>query len=248
MGELYERAWPVQDAKGAVVIVHGLGEHSGRYAHVAAALNQAGYSVYAQDVRGHGQSVGSPGDMGGDVDRIVGDAVDHCVRVRAGHDKVFLLGHSMGSLIALASIPRLPNGTLSGLVLSGTALEPGPAAVSLMTEGAVSPETLSTDPAVQQAYVDDPLVWDKVPGEVLAASMELTDKARSAVSSISAPFLLLHGVDDELTSITGANYVHVQSVVNDKTLQGYQRMRHEVFNETEKDAVFADLVRWLDAH
>src|SRR5688572_18643444 len=121
MSELYERTWPVPDAKAAVVIVHGLGEHSGRYDHVARALNAAGYAAYASDVRGHGQSIGAPGDMGTDNEAPTNDVVEQLVRVHAAHGKTFLLAHSMGTMISLPAIAKTPSGVLSGVVLSGTA-------------------------------------------------------------------------------------------------------------------------------
>src|SRR5882672_991558 len=157
MPDIYERSWPIPNAKAAVAIVHGLGEHSGRYEHVAAALNAAGYSAYAMDVRGHGQSIGFPHKMGDSAEQLITDVVEFCVGVRKSYDKVFLLAHSMGTLLSMPAVPKTPDGTLSGLVLSGTATEPGPAGGELFMNGSVPPSSLSRDPAVQQAYVDDPL-------------------------------------------------------------------------------------------
>jgi alpha-beta hydrolase superfamily lysophospholipase len=248
MSDLFERTWPVADAKGAVVIAHGLGEHSGRYEHVAQALNAAGYAAYAQDFRGHGQSIGFPGDMGGDVDALVADVVEFCTRVAAQHDRTYLLAHSMGTLFALPAVAKCATGTLRGLILSGTALEPGAAAADLLTNGAVPPETLSRDPEVVKAYVDDPLVWDTVPPEVMMSTVDVGQRARDAIPLIEIPVLLIHGVDDKLTDIQGANYVHVQLVITDKTLIGYDGLLHEILNEPEKDRVIGDVIQWLDAH
>ena len=247
-GEVFERAWPVAGAKAAVVIVHGLGEHSGRYDYVARSLNNQGYAVYAQDIRGHGQSVGFPGHMPVDPNVLIADVVAECLRVRAAYEKVFLLAHSMGTLLALPAVARMKTGTLHGLVLSGTALRPGPAAAELVTNGRVPPEVLSRDPAVVKAYEEDPLVWKKVPNEVLARSAELGVIAEKAVSEISIPVLLVHGTDDELTSIDGANYVWVQLVTIDKVLQGYPGLYHEILNEPERDQVISDITTWLDKH
>lgn len=247
MSDLFERAWPVADAKAAVVIVHGLAEHSGRYEHVARALNAKGYAVYAQDLRGHGRSVGFPGHMG-DVDRVISDVVEYCTRVRVAHDKVFLLAHSMGTLISIPAVARMPSGTLEGLILSGTATSPGPASVELVTKGAVPPEVISRDPDVVKAYVDDPLVFKKVPGELMGELGNVTERVRAAIPDIAMPVLLIHGTDDQLCSIDGANFVWVQLVTIDKTLQGYPGLYHEVLNEPEKDQVISDVVRWLDAH
>ena len=248
MSELFERTWPVADAKAGVVIIHGLGEHSGRYEHVAAALNAAGYAVYAHDVRGHGQSVGSPGDMGTDADVLIDDVVEFVTRIAQSHDKLFLLAHSMGTMLALPAVPRIAIGLLDGLILSGCALEPGAAAADLITNGAVPPETLSRDEAVVQAYVDDPLVWDTVPPEIFGHTIDIGVKAREAVALVQIPVLLMHGLDDKLCDIQGSNLVHTELVITDKTLIAYEGLRHEIFNEPEKDKVLADLVDWLDKH
>jgi acylglycerol lipase len=248
MSDLFERSWPVAGAKAAVVIVHGLGEHSGRYDYVARALNAKGYAVYAQDLRGHGQSIGFPGDMPDDPKILFADVVDECMRVRAAYEKVFLLAHSLGTLIALPAVARMPAGTLRGLVLSGTALRPGPAAAEMLATGKVPAEVLSRDPAVVKAYEDDPLVWKKVPFEVLARGAELGEIAEKAVAEVSIPVLLIHGTDDQLTSIDGANYVWVQLITVDKVLQGYPGLYHEVLNEPERDQVISDVVAWLDRH
>lgn len=248
MPDLFERIWPVDGAKAGVVLVHGLGEHIGRYKHVAAALNAAGYSAYGRDIRGHGQSVGAPGDMGGDANRLVADLVEYCVHVKGLHEKVFLLAHSMGTMVALPSVTRVPQGTLAGLVLSGTALDTGPAGGDLVTKGAVPVETLSRDEAVQKAYEDDPLVWDKVPPEIFGAALEVGQMARDAVPLLNVPLLLVHGVDDQLTLLSGAQYVHTEAVVTDKTLIPYEGLRHEIFNEPEQDKVLGDVIAWLDKH
>ncbi len=247
MAELFERVWPVDSSKGAVVIVHGLGEHSGRYEHVAGALNAAGYAVYAQDARGHGQSVGFPGDMGGDPDRVLDDVVEFCVRVRSQHDVVFCLAHSMGTLLSVPAVARMPIGTLRGLVLSGTISAPGPASEQLMTEGRVPPESVSRDPAVVKAYADDPLVFESVPGALLALAGDVTMKFFEAIPKITIPVLLIHGQNDLLCDVSGAQMVHAQLVTTDKTLLTYPELYHEVLNEPEKDKVIADVVGWLDA-
>lgn len=248
MSDLFERSWAAPDPKGGVVIVHGLGEHSGRYEHVAAALNAAGYSAYALDLRGHGQSVGFPGKMGDDPDQLIADVVECVTRHAAEHDKLFLLAHSMGTMLALPAVPRISDGVLDGLVLSGCALEPGPAAADLVTNGAVPPETLSRDPEVVQAYVDDPLVWDHVPPEIFGHTIDVGQKARDAIGVITIPVLLLHGVEDKLCDIQGSNLVQSELVGTDKTLIGYDGLRHEIFNEPEKDKVLGDVVAWLDKH
>jgi alpha-beta hydrolase superfamily lysophospholipase len=99
-----------------------------------------------------------------------------------------------------------------------------------------------------KAYEDDPLVWKKVPSEVLAKLGEIDQVVRKAIPNIAIPVLLIHGTDDALTSIDGANYVWIQLKTIDKVLQGYPGLYHEVLNEPEKDQVIKDVVTWLDAH
>jgi acylglycerol lipase len=248
MTDLFERSWPVSDAKGGVAIVHGLGEHSGRYEHVAQALNAAGFAAYAFDVRGHGQSVGFPGDMGDDADQLVNDVVEFVTRHAQEHERFFVLAHSMGTILTLPAIPRVPTGVLDGLILSGCALEPGPSAGELVTNGAVPTDTLSRDPAVGEAYTNDPLVWDKVPPEIFNHTINVGQMAREAIGKITVPVLVLHGVEDTLCDIQGSNLVHTELVVTDKTLIGYEGLRHEILNEPERDKVLADITDWLAKH
>jgi alpha-beta hydrolase superfamily lysophospholipase len=250
MTQLFERAWPVDAAKAAVVIVHGLAEHSGRYDYVARKLNAAGYAVYAQDLRGHGQSVGFPGDMGGDVHQIVSDIVVECERVRTEHPKTFLLGHSMGTLYSLPAVVQAPAGTLAGLILSGIAVVPGPAVLASLASGeGIPPETVSRDPEIVKAYIDDPLVFnDSVPPEIMTMAVEATTQALQAIPLVPIPTLLVHGSADVLCDMSGAQQAHTELVITDKTLKIYEGLYHEVLNEPERDGVIADVVTWLDAH
>jgi alpha-beta hydrolase superfamily lysophospholipase len=249
MTDIFVRTWPLENAKAAIVITHGVAEHSGRYEHVAQALNAAGYAVSAFDHRGHGQSIGFPADMGDDVDQLIADVVAQVVAAKESHEKVFLLAHSMGTLFALPAATEIPVDALTGLILSGVALAPGPAVLeSLGSGGSLPPETISRDPAVVKAYVDDPLVFTELPTMLTEKAGDAITKAIEAIPKITVPVLLLHGTQDQLTSIDGANMVYAQLVVTDKTLHAYEGLYHEVLNEPEKDKVIGDLVTWLDAH
>ena len=249
MADLFEYSWPLADAKAAVVITHGLAEHSGRYEHVAQALNAAGYAVYAFDHRGHGKSVGFPADMGDDPEQLVRDVVAEVALAQNEHDKVFLLAHSMGTIFAIPAATEIPLKGFAGLVLSGTALVPAEATLTSMTEGKpLPPETVSRDPAVVKAYVDDPLVFTETPALLAEKAIDAVTRAIGAIEKITVPVLLIHGTADQLTSIEGANLVYAQLVISDKTLKSYEGLYHEVLNEPEKDQVIADVIAWLDAH
>jgi alpha-beta hydrolase superfamily lysophospholipase len=186
--------------------------------------------------------------MGSDPEQPVADIVSLCTRVRADHEAVFCLAHSMGTLFTLPAVARMPSGTLRGVVLSGTVGAPGPASEQLMAEGRVPPESISRDPAVVEAYVDDPLVFERTPPELLAMAGTVTAMFFEAIPKITIPVLLIHGEDDRLCALSGAELVHTQLVTTDKTLLTYPGLYHEVLNEPEKDRVIADVVTWLDAH
>jgi alpha-beta hydrolase superfamily lysophospholipase len=178
------------------------------------------------------------------------DVVAQCEAAKAGSDKVFLLAHSMGTIFALPAAIEAPVGTLSGLILSGTALAPGPAVIESMTSGEGVPASLiSRDPDVVKAYEDDPLVFKgEMPSILADQALEAIGKAIDAIGKVTVPVLLLHGVADQITWIEGANMVYAQLVGADKTLEAYDGLYHEVLNEPEKDKVIADLVAWLDKH
>lgn len=219
---IYRREWPVSDAKAAVLIAHGLAEHSGRYEYVAGKLNEAGYAVYAYDHRGHGRSIGFPGDFGGEVDAVIQDVVDQVILTKQAHDKVFLLAHSMGTLLSIPAVPHIEAGVLAGFIISGTPIVPGTAAVESMTTGeGLPPESISRDPAIVQAYVDDPLVFnDAVPPELMGHLLETFQKVEAAIPLIEMPVLLIHGSEDLLGSVEGPNRLHAELVISGQDTQG----------------------------
>jgi alpha-beta hydrolase superfamily lysophospholipase len=284
----YRRWLPEGPARGTVQIVHGASEHSGRYSRLAGALTTAGLAVYAMDLRGHGRTAESTGigRFGGHrtglgVDAVLDDVealhlvmVDH----HPGVPRV-LLGHSMGSIIALASAER--NGAdLAGLVLSGpvgvaphlvdtvTALEEAVAAGAgdhaLDALGAFNQafepartryDWLSRDPSEVDAYVADPLCGDRMPLTAAYAAgvfaLAVGAATPDAVAALPAglPVLLLSG---ELDPVGGADAVQVTALARLFTERGlpveqhvYPQARHEVFNETNREEVVADLLTWL---
>jgi alpha-beta hydrolase superfamily lysophospholipase len=243
-----------------VAIVHGYAEHCGRYQHVAERLTAEGYAVHSFDLRGHGRSAGdrtlvhSFNEHLSDVKRFLA-----WVRERHAGTPVFLLGHSMGGMIAtLYVIARQPE--LAGLILSGPAL-PAPAGSSAPLQRAkaflrrtkpgaprvLPAATISRDPEVVAAYESDPLVY-RGPGR--PESMQAGTRARQRIGRdmerISVPLMILHGTGDLLTSPAGSEALFARASAKDKTLKLYEDLYHEVFNEPEQDEVFDDLVEWLN--
>ena len=252
MPKRYARDWTIPEPKGSVAIVHGLAEHSGRYEHVAAALNQAGYQVHAVDLRGHGGSEGWPGMVSG-----VGDWHEDAAflldraRERADGLPVFLLGHSMGSLVAASYVVNAADPP-DGLILSAYAGLAGQALLEAMSDPdspSIPADAICRDPEVVKAYVSDELVfYDRVPVECNAAALEAAIAANQSAAAISLPTLMLHGTGDLVCDIEGAREFHEALGSPDKELLVYEGLYHEVMNEPEKDRVLADIVAWLDRH
>jgi len=269
---LFVQHWPASGATRAVIqISHGLGEHSARYARLAAALGAAGFDVYAHDHRGHGRSVGSPdefGHFGPDgwnalVDDVVtvGGAID----ARSGGAPRVLLGHSMGSF-AVQQYLLDHSADIAAAVLTGTsaidaifgALDadssldrmPGNEAF----EGRTDFDWLSRDAAEVDLYIADPACGFSADSDALA------DMAAAATRAVEGdvlrsirpdlPILLMSGSNDPLSGAMALVELVAQRYrdagVLDVTVIGYQDARHEIFNETNRDEVTADLVDWLE--
>jgi acylglycerol lipase len=247
------REWPAARPKAAVALVHGIAEHSGRYEHVARRLNDAGYAVVAVDLAGHGQSAGWPGEVEG-LDDWVADvkALLERTRAAAGGRPMFLMGHSLGALIAAAFVIRTGGEGLAGLVLSSIAVLAGPAILESMgdPEGQGVPSAaLSRDPEVQRAYDEDPLVFaDRIPPEATAGALTGAIEANQGAARIALPVLLFHGSLDPIADVDGARAFFHEVGSADKRFRVHEGLLHETMNEPEQDVVLDELVAWLDEH
>jgi len=261
--QIYWQAWlPSEEPVGVVVIVHGYAEHSGRYTHVADRLVSAGYATYALDCYGHGKSEGSRANVNR-MSELVTD-VDRVLRMAAAkhpEHPVFLLAHSLGTIVALDYVIGTP-APLAGLVLSGVLMEvtvgskPERLAARLLSPIAgnvpvtpFDPALVSRDPAVVQAYVDDPLNYHgKVKIRTGAETLAVMDRVKPQLSKVEVPLLLLHGGVDKINLVSGVSTVADAVSTKDVTVKVYDDAYHEVFNEPEQDVVLGDLVDWLKAH
>lgn len=251
---------PASPASGSVVILHGLGEHAGRYPHVADFFVARGFAVRTYDHRGHGRSDGKRGDVPGN-DTLLDDAyavmADWRAQSRTPAVPPLLLGHSMGGLFAarFATEGRTP---LSGLVLSSPALAlplNGAQKLLLKTLSALAPglavsnglkvRYLSHDAAVVAAYQADPLVHDRISARLLNAMLAAIDGAQQAAASLSIPVLLLVSGSDRLVDARGSRDFHARLQPALARLIEYPSLYHELFNETEAAQVFGDLDHWL---
>ncbi len=261
---LFTQKWlPEQDAKAAVLIVHGLAEHSGRYAHVAAAFVSSGYAVYTFDGRGHGQSSGSNAYFDS-LDGYLGDLDLALRQMRRENTGIphFLLGHSMGGAMAtMFAITRQPE--LNGLVLSGPAIKQGDDVPQILTTLApvlgkwlpklpalkLDGRSVSRDPAVVEHYNNDPLNFHgSVPARTGANLLEAINRIAADMQTIKLPILIMHGTEDRLATPEGSKMLFAGVSSVDKTLKLYEGLYHEIFNEPEQDEVVADTITWCDTH
>lgn len=255
------REWPVEGTppRAVVLIVHGLGEHAGRYAHVAAWLNARGFSVRAHDQHGHGQSSGVRGGAPESL-RLVNDlavVVEDTRRASPGVPLV-LLGHSLGGLVAASFVARSV-GPVDALVLSSPGLDPGLSvfqkallavlsriAPRLRVGNGIDANDLSHDPAVVKAYREDPLNHDRI-GSCLARF--LADEGavvQAAAPQWRVPTLLLYAGADRIVRPEGSRRFGAAAPKAVVTVFGFATLFHEIFNEVCTAPVYAALELWLE--
>lgn len=255
--------WPLEPGtplRGVVLLVHGLGEHAGRYDELARRLNSWGFAVRGYDQYGHGESGGVRGGLPSD-NRLVDDLADVLGSTRKRMDPatpLILLGHSMGGLVA-ARLVALGLARVEGLVLSSPAFDPGlnafqqfllavlPAiAPNLRVGNGVDPKWISHDPMVVQAYQQDRLVHDRISGRLARFIAEGGAATIAAASQWQVPTLLLYAGTDRLVSPNGSAAFARAAPARAVTAHCFEDLYHEIFNELEREPVYARLQQWLD--
>lgn len=252
-GRLAVHRWtPEGDARGVVVLAHGIGEHGRRYDHVAAHLNADGFAVIAPDHRGHGRSDGTPGLIE-DIEVLVTDfgAVAAAAHEESDGTPVVIAGHSMGGIITTRAFQRGLLPFADAWVLSGPVVGGNPAIFALLEmdpipDVPIDPGMLSRDPAVGEAYAADPLVYH---GPLVRPTLQSLKDAVAVIAAAdpigAVPTLYLHGEDDPLAPYE-VSKVAVEALGLDALEQiSYPGARHEIFNETNKDEVLADVSAFL---
>jgi len=264
LGETYWQAWtPDDDPTSVVLLVHGAAEHTGRYVELAEKLVYADHAVYGVDHHGHGRSDGKQGNLGR-MSGVVAD-LDSLRRIAEyAHPDVpvFILGHSLGGLIALDYLVTKGQDGIAGVVLSGAAVDPS---VGSAIERAMAPvlsalvpnlpivdlgaDNISRDLDVVATYRADPLVYHgRIRARTGAEVLSAISRVSAGLPSLTLPVLVLHGGADAIAAPSGAQLVHDTIGSPDNTLRIYDGLFHEIFNEPEKDDVIADVLSWLDAH
>ncbi|MBO0690916.1 MAG: lysophospholipase [Candidatus Dormibacteraeota bacterium] len=254
------RAWEAEEPRGVLLVVHGLGEHAGRYGRLAAAMVPRGWSCWAADLRGMGASEGRRGhlerwsDWVRDVRRF-----HELVATEVPDREVVPLGHSFGGVIVTTAVlsgdlrPRrfvLSNPAfrlrdrvpLPKLLLGRVASRAVPA---LTLPSGLDPETLARDPAVAEAYRADPLVHDRISARLFAEWEAAAGEALRLAPRLEVPFLVLVSGGDGLVDHTGSLELDRRAACR-HTLRFYPAAAHEPFNDLDAEAVFRDLTEWLE--
>lgn len=261
--KIYYQGWqPEGDVLAVLLVVHGMGEHSGRYMNVVNHFVPLGYAVYALDHIGHGKSEGER-EL---VDRFddFTETLETFYQMVAGWQvgkPMFLLGHSMGGAIAAYYLLDHQE-DFSGAVISAPAVKAGegisPLTITMskilsriapkMGVLALDANSISRDPEVVKAYADDPLVFHgKTPArlgaELLSAMFRISEKA----GKIDIPMIIVQGADDLLVEPSGAQMLYDRISSENKSIKVYEGLYHEVFNEPDREVVLKDVADWLES-
>jgi alpha-beta hydrolase superfamily lysophospholipase len=261
--KMYAKGWtPEKEPKAVICLIHGLGEHIGRYEHVGAAFVDAGYALLEFDLRGHGKSGGPRGHAPSaeaffkDIEAFVQDAAK-----RYPSAPRFLYGHSLGGLLTL-SYAVTHKADVKGLLVSSpglrTAIHDQKAKLMLAKVlGSLAPTVtlvsdldtaaLSRDPQVVKDYVNDPLVHNKITTGFGKAGLLLTDLAFQNASKLAVPLLLAYCSGDTIAFPRGSEEFASLAPQNLVTLKRFEGLYHEPHNEPEKAEVLKTYIQWLDA-
>lgn len=257
--ELFRQSWHSTPCRAGVILVHGFGEHSGRYQNLLDVLVPNGFTVFGFDHRGHGRSPGRRGHVNGwheyreDLSRFV-----DLIQQEAEGIPLFMYGHSMGGLMAVDyAIHR--GASLRGVMLSSPALAvpQKPAILFLVgrilnqlvpwcyVPNRVGLEGLSRDPAVGQAYARDRLVHNNLSARLGFAIMDQIDWVQKHACELQTPVFLHYGGDDPIIPCRGSEELFPRLGASDKTLIRYDESRHEIHNELNKEEVLQNVLDWL---
>ena len=263
---IFYRKIAAPNEKAQLVIAHGLGEHSGRYQNIFQLLIPSGVSIWALDLCGHGQSEGKRGHVTTflqyilDLKKLVALSKD----LKPEHIKTYLLGHSMGGLIVLTFAQHYPE-MIDGVIASSPALGMKVEVPrikemmgklmsfvwpSLTMGNELDASKISHDEHVVRAYVEDALVHDRVSARWFTAYLSAMNAVHQSIARIRAPVLMQIAGDDHLVDAATSKAFFEKISVDDKTLYVYDRLYHEIYNETieQRETVLLDLKQWLNSH
>ena len=261
---IYYQGWlPDGDVKAVLLVVHGLGEYSGRYMNVVDHFVPLDYAVYALDHIGHGKSEGIR-EYVNKFEDYTDTLNTYFKMVKAWHPEkpIFLLGHSLGGLISTYYLLD-HQADFKGAIISAPAIKIGDSVSPLTITMskilakiapkagvlALDASTISRDPEVVSTYANDPMVFHgKTPARLAAEMLKAMMRVTAEVNTITLPFIVVQGSEDKLVDPGGARMLYDQAASTDKTIKIYEGMYHEVFNEPDRARVLGDVETWLAEH
>jgi len=257
---LFRRSWVPEQAARLVLLVHGYAEHSGRYEEMASWLAARGAVVHAYDHRGHGRSQG-PRCHIDRFEQFLDDLGLVLDAARSDHPElpITLVGHSMGGLITLAFLetrkPRIASAVTSGPALAVDGVSSWRVALArglrrvlprLSLGSGLDPQGLSRDPEVVRRYLADPLIVRTMTASLGAELLAAAPRTAALAAEIAVPLLMLHGEDDPLCAAEGSRAFAAGVRSRGSALRVYPGLRHEIFNEPERETVWQDLWKWVE--
>lgn len=263
--EIFYQCWTVERPRAVVVIAHGVGEHSGRYGHIINAMSGAGVSFYAIDHRGHGKSGGKMGHVESFMEYVYDlKLFMNFVKEDAKNAPLFMMGHSMGGVIALKYALTYPE-DIDALIASSAGMIP---AVEIpkwkeslglffskhlpgFTMPSGLPSTfISHDMEIVRAYDNDPLVHDKVSARWYTEFLGTGQECLARASELRMPLLVFHGTGDQIVDFKGSDRLFQAASSKDKSLHLFEGLYHETMNETpaERAKVLDVVSKWIMAH
>ncbi|ASJ03003.1 lysophospholipase [Thermococcus profundus] len=255
--EIYKAKFGTPE-RGWVVLVHGLGEHSGRYGKLISMLNEAGFGVYTFDWPGHGKSPGKRGHTSVEEAMEIIDSI-----IEELSEKPFLFGHSLGGLTVIRYAETRPD-KIRGVVASSPALAKSPKTPGFMValakvlgritpglilSNGIDPNLLSRNPDAVKHYIEDPLVHDRISAKLGMSIFKNMEKAHREAGRIRVPVLLLVGTGDIITPPEGSRKLFEKLTVKNKEIREFKGAYHEVFEDPEWGEEFhRTIVEWLVGH
>jgi alpha-beta hydrolase superfamily lysophospholipase len=262
--QLYSQYWlPEESPRAILAIVHGVGEHCGRYMNIVNHMVSNKIGVYGYDHRGHGRSNG----LRGHIDSWVEYRIDlrkffKMIKAQQSECPIFIFGHSMGALITLDFI-LAEDEELAGVILSGTPIEPvGVAKPHLVALARILSriyprfligldidfDAISRVPSVVKALQEDPLAQTKFSAKWGTEALAVVESVKMQGGSVDLPILMIHGEADRLNLADGAKKFFDQIQHSDKEYIGYPASYHEVYNDLDYEKMLSDLLDWINRH
>lgn len=261
---LYSQYWlPEVPPRAVIALVHGVGEHCCRYMNIVDSMVSNRYGVYGYDLRGHGNSPGQRGHIDSWLEYRT-DLLNFIkmIKIQQSDCPIFLLGHSMGALIALDFILSEKE-MLAGAIISGAPIDPVGVAKPYLVAIArilsriyprftidldLDLDAISRIPSVVKAYKEDPLVQSKVSARWGTESLSTLESVKMRGENINIPILMIHGEADRINSAEGAKKFFDQIRSHDKEFISYPGGYHELHNDLDTEKMLSDLLNWINRH